>query len=92
MAYQNSKGEFMYIFGWLQADPGSDDFKPTTGGNSVWAKTKTQAISRVRKRQEAHEKEYPNSVRLRVDPNTCRRAKSYREFAAFDYGLYLTTV
>jgi hypothetical protein len=26
MAYKNSKGENLYMFGWLQAEPGSKEF------------------------------------------------------------------
>lgn len=34
MIYKNSKGESEYLFGWLESKPGSNEFKPTTGGNS----------------------------------------------------------
>ncbi len=92
MAYKNNKGENLYLFGWLQAESGSQDFKPTTGGNSVWAKTKRQAISKVNAIQKEHEKEYPNRVKLRVNPENCTRARNYIQARDFDRGLYLMTV
>ena len=92
MAYKNSKGESEYLFGWLEAKPGSNEFKPTTGGNSVWAKTKREAISKVNRRRKEFEKENPNHWQLRVNPETCRRAKTQKESSNFSYGLYLMTV
>ena len=56
MAYKNSKGESEYLFGWLEAKPGSKEFKPTTGGNSVWAKTKREAIAKVNRERKEFEK------------------------------------
>jgi len=92
MTYKNSKGENLYIFGWLQAEPGSKEFSPTTGGNSEWAKTKREAISKVNRRCKEHEKENPTYVQLRVNPSTVRRAKSYEEYASFDRALYMMTI
>jgi len=92
MAYKNSKGESMYLHGWLEAKAGSNDFKSTTGGNSVWAKTKREAIQKVNSRCKASELEYPNHSRLRVDPDNCTRAKSYKESSDHSYGLYLMTI
>lgn len=92
MAYKNDKGESLYLFGWLQAEPGSKHFAHTTGGNSVWAETKRQAIKKVNDIQKEHEKEYPNRVKLRVDPDNCARAKSGNQARDFDRGLYLMTV
>ena len=56
MAYKNSKGESEYLFGWLEAKPGSNEFKPTSGGNSVWAKSKREAISKVNRERKEYEK------------------------------------
>jgi len=92
MAYKNSNGESEYLFGWLEAAPGSKEFKPTTGGNTVWAKTKREAIAKVNRRCKEFEKENPNHVQLRVNPETCRRAKTRQEARDFDYGLYLMTI
>tara|TARA_R110000822_G_scaffold7539_3_gene30859 strand:+ start:826 stop:1104 length:279 start_codon:yes stop_codon:yes gene_type:complete len=92
MAYKNVKGESMYLHGWLEADPGSKEFKPTTGGNSVWANTKREAIAKVNARSKAHQLEYPNSTQLRVDPSNCHRAKDYKESSDHSYGLYLMTI
>ncbi len=92
MAYKNSKGESEYLFGWLEAKPGSKEFKRTTGGNSVWAKTKREAIAKVNRECKASEKENPTHVQLRVNPETCRRAKTRKESSDFSYGLYLMTV
>ncbi|MDA9016541.1 hypothetical protein N9H63_00940 [bacterium] len=92
MAYKNKNGESEYLFGWLEAKPGSKEFKPTTGGNSEWAKTKREAIAKVNRRCKEFEKENPNYVQLRVNPETCRRAKTRQEARDFDYGLYLMTI
>ena len=92
MAYKNSKGENLYMFGWLQAKPGSKDFRETTGRNSEWANTKREAISKVNRRRKEHEKQNPTHVQLRVNPSTVRRAKSYDEFANFDRALYMMTI
>ena len=92
MAYKNSNGESEYLFGWLEAAPGSKEFKPTTGGNSVWAKTKREAIAKVNRERKEFEKENPNHWQLRVNPETCRRAKTRQEARDFDYALYLMTI
>lgn len=92
MAYKNSKGESEYLFGWLEAKPGSNEFKPTNGGNSVWAKSKREAIAKVNRERKEFEKENPNHWQLRVNPETCRRAKTYKESADFSYGLYMMTI
>ena len=92
MGYKNSKGESEYLFGWLEASPGSKDFKQTTGGNSVWAKTKREAIAKVNRRRKEHEKENPTYVQLRVNPSTVRRAKSYEEYSDFDRALYMLSI
>lgn len=92
MAYKNSKGENLYMFGWLNAEPGSKEFKPTTGGNSEWAKTKREVIAKVNRERKEWEKQNPTYVQLRVNPSTVRRAKSYNEFAIFDRGLYMMTI
>jgi hypothetical protein len=92
MAYKNKNGESEYLFGWLEAKPGSKEFNPTTGGNSVWAKTKREAISKVNCKRKEFEKENPTHTQLRVNPETCRRAKTYKESSDFSYGLYLMTV
>jgi len=92
MAYKNSKGENLYMFGWLNAEPGSKEFTPTTGGNSEWAKTKREAIAKVNRNRKEWEKQNPTYVQLRVNPSTVRRAKSYNEFAIFDRGLYMMTI
>mgnify|MGYP003109769122 CR=1 FL=1 len=92
MAYKNDKGENLYLFGWLKAEAGSKHFEPTTGGNSVWAKNKRQAISKVNAIQKEHEKEYPNRIKLRVDPESCIRSKTYNQARDFDRALYLMTV
>jgi hypothetical protein len=92
MTYKNSKGESEYLFGWLEASPGSKEFKPTTGGNSVWAKTKREAISKVNRERKEWEKQNPTHVQLRVNPEICRRAKTYEQSADFSYGLYMMTV
>ena len=92
MPYRNIYGESCYCFGWLQADPGSDDFKPTTGGNTVWAKNKRKAISIVNKQQKKFEKENPNYVRLRVNVETVRILKSAEAHREYDFGLYLMTI
>lgn len=80
------------MFGWLQAKPGSKDFRETTGGNSEWAKTKREAISKVNRKRKECEKQNPTHVQLRVNPSTVRRAKSYDEFANFDRALYMMTI
>lgn len=92
MAYRNKKGECIYLFGWLQKEKGGKRFEPTTGGNTVWAKTKREAIKKVNDNQRRHEGLYPNNVKLRVDPKNCRRAKNYNEYRVFSNGLYLMTV
>jgi len=92
MVYKNSKGESEYLFGWLEATPGSKEFKPTTGGNTVWAKTKREAITNTNRRRKEWEKQNPTHVQLRVNPETCRRAKTSQEARDFDYGLYLMTI
>lgn len=92
MPYKNIHSESCYCFGWLKAEPGSDDFKPTTGGNTVWAKNKRKAISIVNKEQKQSEKENPTYVRLRVNVETVRILKSAEDHQEFDYGLYLMTV
>jgi len=95
MAYKNQKGENLYMFGWLEAPAGTTgnkDFQPTTGGNSEWAMTKREAISKVNRERKESEKKYPTHVRLRVNPNTVRRVKSYKEFADFDRSLVMLTI
>ena len=92
MPYKNIYGESCYRFGWMQADPGSDDFKPTTGGNTVWATNKRKAISIVNNEQKESEKRNPTYVRLRVNVDTVRILKSAEAHREFDYGLYLMTV
>jgi hypothetical protein len=92
MAHKNSKGESEYLFGWLESKPGSKEFKPTTGGNSVWAKSKREAIAKVNRERKEWEKQNPSYVQLRVNTETCRRAKTYKESADFSYGLYMMTV
>ena len=92
MAHKNSKGESEYLFGWLESKPGSKEFKPTTGGNSVWAKTKREAIAKVNRERKEWEKQNPTHVQLRVNPETCRRAKTQKESSDFSYGLYMMTV
>lgn len=80
------------MFSWLEAEPGSDEFKPTTGGNTVWAKSKRQAISSVNKRRKEWEAKYPTHVKLRVDPENCRKAKTSEEHLEFDKGLHYMTI
>jgi len=92
MAYKNKNGENLYMFGWLQAEPGSKEFTPTTGGNSEWAKTKREAIAKVNRRRKEHEKENPTYVQLRVNPSTVRIAKSYKEYSDFDRALYMLSI
>jgi len=92
MAYKNKNGENLYMFGWLQAEPGSKEFTPTTGGNSEWAKTKSEVIAKVNRRRKEHEKENPTYVQLRVNPSTVRRAKSYKEYSDFDRALYMLSI
>jgi hypothetical protein len=92
MSYKNKNGESEYLFGWLEAKPGSKEFKPTSGGNSVWAKSKREAIAKVNRGRKEFEKENPTYTQLRVNPETCRRAKTYKESADFSYGLYLMTI
>jgi len=95
MAYKNQKGENLYLFGWLEAPAGTvgtKDFRPTTGGNSELAMTKREAIAKVNRQQKESQKKYPTHVRLRVDPNTVRRAKTYEQFASFDRGLIMMTI
>jgi len=92
MPYKNIYGENCYGFSWLKADPGSNDFKPSTGGNTVWAKDKDKAIRNVNRDRKAFEKENPTHARLRVNEETVRRFKTAEEHREFDYGLYLMTV
>jgi hypothetical protein len=92
MAYKNKNGENLYMFGWLQAEPGSKEFTPTTGGNSEWAKTKREAIAKVNRRRKEHEKKNPTYVQLRVNPSTVRIAKSYKEYSDFDRALYMLSI
>lgn len=92
MAYKNKNGENLYMFGWLQAEPGSKEFTPTTGGNSEWAKTKREVIAKVNRRRKEHEKKNPTYVQLRVNPSTVRRAKSYKEYSDFDRALYMLSI
>jgi hypothetical protein len=92
MSYKNKNGENLYMFGWLQAEPGSKEFTPTTGGNSEWAKTKREAIAKVNRRRKEHEKKNPTYVQLRVNPSTVRRAKSYKEYSDFDRALYMLSI
>jgi len=80
------------MFGWLQAEPGSKEFTPTTGGNSEWAKTKREAIAKVNRRRKEHEKKNPTYVQLRVNPSTVRIAKSYKEYSDFDRALYMLSI
>ena len=92
MAHKNKNGESEYLFGWLEAKPGSKEFKPTSGGNSVWAKSKREAIAKVNRERKEFEKDKPTYTQLRVNPETCRRAKTRQEARDFDYGLYLMTI
>ena len=92
MAYKNKNGENLYMFGWLEAEPGTKNFTPTTGGNSEWAKTKREAIAKVNRRRKEHEKKNPTYVQLRVNPSTVRRAKSYKEYSDFDRALYMLSI
>ena len=92
MAHKNSNGESEYLFGCLEAKPGSKEFKPTTGGNSVWAKSKREAIAKVNRERKEWEKQNPTHTQLRVNPETCRRAKTRKESSDFSYGLYMMTV
>ena len=92
MAYKNKNGENLYMFGWLEAKPGSKDFRPTTGGNSEWAKTKREAIAKVNRERKEFEKKNPTYVQLRVNPSTVHRAKSSREFSSFDQALCMMTI
>jgi len=92
MTHKNLKGESEYLFGWLESCPGSNEFKPTTGGNSVWAKTKREAISKVNRERKEWEKQNPTYVQLRVNPNNCHRAKTQKESSDFSYGLYMMTI
>ena len=95
MVYKNQKGENLYLFGWLEAPAGTTgtkDFRPTSGGNNEWGMTKRDAIAKVNRERKESEKEYPTHVRLRVDPKTVRRAKTYEEFASFDRGLIMMTI
>lgn len=92
MSYKNKNGENLYMFGWLQAEPGSKEFTPTTGGNSEWAKTKREVIAKVNRRRKEHEKKNPTYVQLRVNPSTVRRAKSYKEYSDFDRALYMLSI
>ena len=92
MAHKNTKGESEYLFGWLEAKPGSKEFKPTTGGNSVWAKSTREAIAKVNRERKEWEKQNPTHIQLRVNPETCRRAKTRKESSDFSYGLYMMTV
>jgi hypothetical protein len=92
MAYKNSKGENEYLFGWLEAKPGSNEFKPTSGGNSTWAKTKREAIAKVNRERKEWEMKNPTYTQLRVNPETCRRAKTQKESSDFSYGLYMMTI
>ena len=92
MAYKNKNGENLYMFGWLQAEPGSKEFTPTTGGNSEWAKTKREVIAKVNRRRKEHEKKNPTYVQLRVNPSTVRIAKSYKEYSDFDRALYMLSI
>lgn len=92
MSYKNKNGESEYLFGWLEAKPGSKEFKPTSGGNSVWAKSKREAIAKVNRERKEFEKDKPTYTQLRVNPETCRRAKTRQEARDFDYGLYLMTI
>ena len=54
--------------------------------------TKREAIAKVNRERKESEKEYPTHVRLRVDPKTVRRAKTYEEFASFDRALIMMTI
>lgn len=92
MPYRNAYGESLYMFSWLEAKPGSNEFKPATGGNTVWAKRKREAILKVNKERIKFEAENPNHVKLRVDPNNCKRAKTREEAEDFDRGLYYMTI
>ena len=92
MSHKNSKGESEYLFGWLESKPGSNECKQTTGGNSVWAKTKREAISKVNRQRKEWEKQNPTHTQLRVNPETCRRAKTQKESSDFSYGLYMMTI
>jgi hypothetical protein len=92
MGYKNDKGENEYLFGWLTANPNSNEFHPTSGGNSVWAKTKREAIAKVNQERKQWEKENPQSWKLRVNPDNCRIAKTFKESMEFDKALYNLTV
>ena len=90
--YKNDKGENRYKFGWLQADPESNVFSPTSGGNDVWAKSKRDAIAKVNREHKEFEKENTDHCKLRVNPTTIKRVKNYEEFAKFSRGLYMMTI
>lgn len=92
MGYKNKKGEYMYLFGWLQKKEGDKRFKPTTGGNTVWANNKREAIKKVNDIQRGYDRIDNKHVKLRVDPKNCRRAKNYNEYKEFSNGLFLLTV
>jgi len=92
MGYKNEKGESNYLHGWLQAEPGSKEFKVTTGGNNVWAKSKREAIAKVNRECKEWEKKYPDHYPLRVNPNNIYRAKTYKGYAKFSAALYAMTI
>lgn len=92
MAHKNIKGENEYLFSWLTASPDSNEFRPTSGGNSVWAKSKREAIAKVNRERKEYEAKNPTYWKLRVNPENCHRAKTSKESAAFSWGLYMMTV
>lgn len=92
MAYKNKKGECMYLFGWLQKSNEDKIFAPTTGGNTVWANTKAEAIKKVNDIQRNYDRLDKKHVKLRVDPKNCRRAYNYQDYKKFSDGLYYLSI
>jgi hypothetical protein len=92
MGYKNNEGENNYLHGWLEAKPGSKEFKVTTGGNNVWAKTKREAIAKVNRERKAWEAQNPTYWQLRVNPNNIYRAKTYKRYSDFSAALYALTI
>jgi len=86
--YKNKEGENYYTFGWLEAQPGSNHFSPTSGGNSTWAKTKREAIRKVNGERKEWEKKNPTYVKLRVNETTIRRCKSVEESMGWDRAMW----
>ncbi len=70
MKMKNNTGEYLYLFNWIGG-----------GFNDVWAPNMGEARRRVSREQKAWKKKYPDSVLLKANPKSFRKA-SYKQYEA----------